>query len=132
MQRIKYNLILKAPLFISILVVIPAAFIYGFRPNLLLDINLETADEYSFAKGVMGLYLAFAIFWCYGVIHAKYLKPALISNTLFMLGLGLGRIIGILLDGTPSNSYVWGMIGELALGFYGVWSLNSNYFKELA
>ena len=109
---------IKISLIISVMVVIPISLIYGFKPELLLDIDLVTNDEYNFAKGVMGLYLAFSLFWGYGLINSKVLKPALISNVLFMLGLVIGRSVSILVDGWPSVLYMFGLFGELVLGLY--------------
>jgi predicted membrane protein len=112
-------------------VVIPAAIVYGFYPEWLLDMSPETRDEHSFAKGVMGLYLAFSLFWSFALFETKLLKTALLSNMLFMLGLGLGRVVGILIDGIPSDTYIIGMFGELILGLYGLWLIRSSLFKKL-
>ena len=53
------------------------------------------------------------------------------SNVLFMLGFGSGRVISIVLDGMPSIIYIIGTFGELLLGFYGLWVLNSRYYKKM-
>ena len=127
----KRDFILKVHLFISVLVVIPAAFIYAFKPCLILDISYETLDEKNFSKATMGLYLAFSLLWIQGVLKSKFLNVALISNVLFMLGLGFGRVISTVLDGLPSMPYLLGMVGELVLGFYGLWILNSKYSKKV-
>ncbi|MEM1002710.1 MAG: DUF4345 domain-containing protein, partial [Bacteroidota bacterium] len=104
---------------------------YGFNLGVLLDIQFGTNDEQSFAKGVMGLYLAFSILWCFGIFNPKYLKAALYSNCLFMLGLGLGRIVSILIDGWPTIVYTFGMLGELLIGFYGAFIINTKYSTTL-
>jgi hypothetical protein len=127
----KQDFILKVHLIISVLVVIPAAFIYGFEPQLFLDIRNETIDEHNFTRAIMGLYLAFSFLWIQGVLKRKFLHIALVSNTLFMLGLCLGRILSIILDGFPSKPYILGTLGELVLGFYGLLVLNSKYFKKM-
>ena len=46
-----------------------------------------------------------------------------------MIGLGFGRIISITVDGIPTSGYVYGTIGELVLGFYGLYVL-VNLNKE--
>jgi len=71
----------------------------------------------------MGLYLGFSFLWILGVFKANYLKIALVTNIIFMLGLGLGRIVSILLDGLPTSGYIFGTFAELFLGFYGLWIL---------
>lgn len=117
----------KISLVISVMVVIPISLVYGFKPELLLDIDLVTNDEYNFAKGVMGLYLAFALFWGYGLINSKVLKLALISNVLFMLGLVMGRSVSVLVDGWPSAVYMFGFFGELVLGLYSLYMLSYKH-----
>lgn len=121
MNNFKKNL----HLIISILIVIPAAFVYGFQPNLVLNVAINTIDEQNILKAIMGLYLAFASLWISGIINLKFWKTATISNMLFMLGLGFGRIISIISDGTPSTIFVLGIIGELVLGIYALIQLKS-------
>jgi hypothetical protein len=126
----KNYIISRVHLIISIIIVIPAAIIYGFNPDLFLDINLNTIDEKNIFKAIMGLYLAFSALWLLGVFYSKFLKAALFSNVLFMLGLGIGRLVSILLDGTPSLAFGYGTIGELILGFYGFWVTIREYSKK--
>lgn len=120
----------RVHLVISIAIVIPAAFIYGFNPAALLDIQPNTIDEKNFFKAVMGLYLAFSFLWLLGVFNPSFIKSALVSNVIFMLGLGVGRIISILIDGTPTVAFSLGTIGELILGFYGLWVIFNQYSKK--
>ena len=110
-------------LIISILIVIPAALIYGFQPNLFLVVDTNTIDEANILKGIMGLYLSFASLWIVGIINSNYWKTATISNMCFMLGLGLGRIVSLFSDGIPSTIFVIGLFGELVLGFYALYTL---------
>lgn len=124
-------IIIKIHLVISVIIVVPAAFIYGFDLGAFLDLNPSTPDEKNFYKAVMGVYLSFSLLWFFGVIKSKLLDAALISNMLFMLGLGLGRTISIISDGLPSVPYFVGALGELVLGFYGLWVLNSKYSKKM-
>lgn len=114
----------KVHLIISVFVVIPAAFIYAFKPELIINVNLTTIDEHNMFKAIMGVYLAFSFLWVLGIINSRFLKTALISNVLFMLGLGVGRLLSMMIDGTPSIVYVLGACGELFLAFYGIWVLN--------
>ncbi|TXE19151.1 DUF4345 domain-containing protein [Psychroserpens burtonensis] len=119
----KQDIINKIHLIISVCIVIPMAFVYGFKPDLSFDMFLETVDEHNFYKAVMGLYLGFSTLWIMGVLKSNYLKTALITNIIFMLGLGCGRVLSILIDGIPTFGYVFGTIAELFLGFYGLWVL---------
>ena len=117
----KSSIVQKIHLVISSIVVIPVSFVYGFNIDSQLDILPKSTDEHNFFKAVMGIYLAFAILWILGVFKKQYLKAALISNMIFMLGLGFGRLLSFALDGLPSDAFIFGTLGELVLGFYGVW-----------
>ncbi len=116
----------KLHLLISTAIVISAAFVYGFNPNLVLNVNTNTIDEANILKAIMGLYLAFASLWILGIINQNHWKTATISNMLFMLGLGFGRIISIFIDGIPSIIFGFGTFGELVLGFYALFQLKST------
>ena len=80
-------------LLLSASIVIPIAFIYGFFPNYLFEIQVKSIDEANVFKAIMGLYLAFASFWIIGIFKPNYWKAATISNVLFMIGLAFGRTI---------------------------------------
>lgn len=117
------DFIQKIHLIISVLIVVPVAIIYGFVPDFQFELFPKTVDEHNFYKAIMGLYLGFSSLWVLGVFKQEYLKLALVTNLVFMLGLGFGRIISILIDGLPTSGYIFGTFAELFLGFYGVWVL---------
>lgn len=106
-------------LIVSILIVIPIAIIYGFWPNLVFNVNIDTIDERCIFKAIMGFYLAFSLLWIVGIFDKTYWKTATIANILFMIGLGVGRIISMIFDGVLSTIFILGTVGELVLGFYG-------------
>ncbi|RAJ17844.1 DUF4345 domain-containing protein [Olleya aquimaris] len=117
------DIINKIHLVISVCIVVPVSLVYGFNPSSQFDIHLNTIDEHNFFKAIMGLYLGVSVLWVLGVFKANYLKIALITNVVFMLGLGLGRLLSIIIDGTPTLGYQFGTIAELFLGCYGFWVL---------
>ena len=121
MLKTKQQIISKIHLIISVLIVVPVSFVYGFNPSSEFDIHLNTIDEHNFFKAIMGLYLGFSALWILGVFKADYLKLALITNIIFMLGLGFGRILSWFIDGSPTFGYQFGTFSELFLGFYGLW-----------
>ena len=121
------DLTTKVHLIISVFVVVPVAFFYGINPVSLLDVDVNTIDEHNLFKAIMGLYLGFSALWVLGIFKSNYLKAALISNLIFMFGLGFGRVIGALIDGIPSFGYIFGTIAELVLGFYGLWVLKNKF-----
>ena len=123
MLKTKDDIITKIHLIISVCIVIPVAFCYGFYPDLQFELFPKTTDEHNFYKAIMGLYLGFSILWAYGVFNPAYLRTAILTNIIFMLGLGCGRVLSLVFDGVPTFSYVFGTIAELFLGIYGIWAL---------
>ncbi len=130
MKITKQDIITKIHLIISVSIVVPVSVVYGFNPSSKFDIHLNTIDEHNFFKAIMGLYLGFSILWILGIFRANYLKLALVTNLIFMLGLGFGRVLSWFMDGTPTFGYQFGTVAELFLGFYGLLVLNSKYFKK--
>ena len=116
----------KIHLIISVCIVIPVAFLYGFNPSFPFEIYPNTVDEHNFFKAIMGLYLGFSVLWIVGIFKSNYLKTALITHAIFMLGLGFGRLVSLFIDGLPTFGYVFGTFAELFLGFYGLWVLQKK------
>lgn len=120
------NFIKKVHLIISLIIAIPASLIYGFKPSFQFDVYLNTIDELNVFKAMMGLYLGFSFLWVLGLLKRNYLFAALVSNVIFMLGLGFGRLISFVLDGIPTFPLIFGTFGELFIGFYGLWVLKRH------
>ena len=129
MFKTKQDFIHKIHLIISVLIVVPVSFVYGFNPSSEFDIQLQTIDEHNFFKAIMGLYLGFSALWILGIFKHQYLKIALITNIIFMLGLGFGRVLSLFMDGNPTFGYQFGTFAELFLGFYGGWVLRKTQIK---
>jgi len=127
MLKTKQDIITKIHLIISVLIVVPVAFLYGFNPSSEFDIQLQTIDEHNQFKAIMGLYLGFSVLWILGIFKANYLKVALIANMIFMLCLGFGRALSWFIDGGPTFGYKFGTFAELFLGFYGLWVLKASH-----
>jgi hypothetical protein len=119
--KTKADITTKIHLIISVCIVIPVAFSYGFYPDLQFELFPKTIDEHNFYKAIMGLYLGFSAFWIWGVLNSNFLKTALVTHCIFMLGLGSGRVLSILIDGLPTFGYIFGTVAELFLGVYGLW-----------
>ncbi len=113
-------------LIISTLIVVSVAIVYGFQPNMLFDVSINSIDEANIFKAIMGLYLAFSLLWILGVFQISLWKTATVSNIIFMLGLAFGRIISVLLDGIPTTVFVFGTIGELVLGLFAYYQLKTK------
>ncbi len=115
-------------LLISSFIIIPVGLVYGFAPNLLFDINLNSIDEYNVFKAVMGLYIAFGILFIFGIFNKKFWKSATIANAFLMFGLASGRILSLFSDGIPSTLFCVGIFGEIILGVYALY----QYKKQTA
>lgn len=110
-------------LIISIVIVLAVSLVYGFQPNLLFEVTINSTDEHNIFKAIMGLYLGFSVLWIVGLFLDRFWKTATVSNIVFMLGLAFGRIISMLLDGFPTTVFVVGTIGELVLGLFAYYQL---------
>jgi hypothetical protein len=133
MIKTKQDFINKIHLIISVLIVVPVSIFYGFNPDSKFDIHLDTIDEHNFFKAIMGLYLGFSTLWILGIFKPTYLKTAIITNMIFMFGLGFGRVLSLFLDGIPTFVYLFGTFAEIFLGFYSFWILtnkNTNFAKN--
>ena len=115
---------------ISLIVVVPAALIYGLRPGItlpwLFDFQVVSTDLNNVFRAVMCLYLSISVVFYLGIVRPGLWKTATILNIAFMGGLGLGRVLSLLLDGLPSPAFALGLLGELVLAFYALFQLQKN------
>lgn len=117
-------------LLISICIIVPIAIVYGLMPNGILK---EIYKPEFWAPGlanifraIMGLYIAMSIFWIIGISKPQFWVAATLSNVLFMLGLALGRIVSLVLDGAPSYIFLVGLIIEAILAGWGIINLKKH------
>lgn len=107
----------------------PIALIYGIAPEKtlpwLFGIDASGVDTRHIFKAFMGLYLALAGFWIAGALKSDLRTPALWSLFIFMVGLGLGRIFSLFMDGWPSGLLVFYLLLEVSFGAMGWWLLKS-------
>jgi hypothetical protein len=112
---------------VSALLIFVIAVIYGFMPEkivpALIDFKTDSNDIKNAFKAIMGLYLGISIFWTAGIIRPNLWQGATLSNILLMLGLGIGRILSIVIDGIPSDEMIGGTVLELILGIWGIISI---------
>lgn len=125
-------------LILSILIVAPIALIYGlFQEQVLplfFDFHVETTDLKNVFRAIMFLYLGMVLIWIQGILKPELWETATLVNIVFMGGLGLGRLLSLLLDGIPSPPFAIGLIGELALAFLGFYQFkkaaqNTHFIK---
>lgn len=122
----KLNWIFKnLHLIVSIIIVVPTGIIYG-SPSILpehLNIQVNTIDFSNMLKANMILYLGISTVWALGILKNVYWKRATELNILFMLTLGIGRILSMIVDGLPTSGYIFGVIAELTIGLFSIYQL---------
>lgn len=128
----KINLVLRnLHLLISISIVLPTGIIYG-SPSILtqqLDIQVNTIDLSNLLKAIMCLYIGISIIWILGICKKEYWKLATELNILFMLTLAIGRTLSMVIDGLPTEGYIFGIIAEFILGIYSIYQLKKYSVK---
>lgn len=117
----KVLIISNLHLLLSSFIIIPIGLVYGFAPNLLFDIDLNSVDEHNVFKAVMGLYIAFGILFILGIFDSKFWKSATVATVFLMFGLASGRILSLFSDGIPSTLFCVGILGEIILGVYALY-----------
>jgi amino acid permease len=109
----------------------PIALSYGAAPgqslSALFSFSVDTVNETHIFRAVMGLYLAFVVFWLMGVKDDKLTRPAIMGLVVFMLGLALGRTLSLLVDGPAHWLLMAYALIEYLFAFVGIRLLkNSN------
>jgi len=103
--------------------VFPVALTYGVNPQVTLaylyDIEVNSVNLSNIFRAIMGLYIALNIFWVIGAFKNTLLLPAMWSLTIFMTGIGLGRLLSLIIDGTPYPALILNMILEFIFAIFG-------------
>jgi hypothetical protein len=103
---------------------VPIALGYGLFPRQSLDylfaVPVQTVNGAHIFRAVMGLYLALAAFWIIGAYKAHLRQAALLSLIVFMLGLAAGRLLSLVVDGTPHWLLLAYLVLELGMGVVGL------------
>jgi hypothetical protein len=112
---------------VSVLLIVPVALVYGLLPGKILpglfDFTIHTTDLSIIFRATMGLYLGMAVFWIMGIVKSKTWVAATTANIFFMGGLAIGRIVSLLLDGSPNVYFLTGLFVELLLALWGIRNL---------
>ena len=119
----------KAFLIITALGLAPVALSYGLVPekslSWLFGIDASSVDLRHIFRAVMGLYLAMIAFWIAGAFQTSLRVPALWSLVVFMTGLGLGRLLSLMVDGWPHPLLVVYLVLEIVFAAVGIWLLRA-------
>jgi len=97
---------------------------YGVAPAAILpralDVTVEGTDLTHIFRAIMGLYLGMIVLWVLGAFRANLTRAAVIAEVTFMMGLALGRVVSIVIDGVPSVLLVVYAVLEISMGLWGV------------
>ena len=85
----------------------------------LYEIEVSNINAANIYRGIMGLYIALSIFWIVGAFKDSLRLAALWSLTVFMAGVGLGRVLSIIIDGMPDMIFINYLIVEIIGAFLG-------------
>lgn len=99
---------------------VPIALFYGLAPSItlpyLLGFPVEGLQQTHVFRAIMGLYLANVAFWISGALIPSLTRPALWALLVFMAGLASGRVISLLVDGTPNFVLLFFLGAEIVFG----------------
>ena len=113
--------------------VFPVALAYGAFPSfslpLLYNIEITSNNLSNVFRAIMGLYVAFNIFWVIGALNLSFRLSALWSLFIFYTGAGAGRVLSIVLDGSPDMIFILYLSLEIfgsAISFWLIKGFKSN------
>jgi hypothetical protein len=106
---------------------------YGLFPSqslvYLYDIEVTNTNLKNIFRAIMGLYISLIAFWIIGARYKSLQLPALWSLTIFMLGLAMGRLLSLVIDGLPYPPFLLYMLLEFlfaAVGYKFIHDLNQR------
>jgi hypothetical protein len=118
----------KGLLIFSFLTISVIALLYGISPqwffaSFLIDSSSPSIDQSHILRSVMTLYLGLGLFWLYCAFIDKYRDAGVIVLAVFCGGLVAGRILSVIIDGTPSPIMIVYILMELSLIPVCIWLL---------
>jgi len=88
--------------------------------NFLFGIDASAKNSIHIFRAIMGLYLALALFWIIGALNVQLRQAALYSLVVFMLGLAVGRVLSLIVDGMPHRLLIVYLGLEICFGALGM------------
>lgn len=110
----------KALLILSFATISVIALLYGVSPTwffeqFLVGSHPPSIDQSHIMRAVMMLYIFLGGFWLFSAFSEKYRDAGILILCLFCGGLVSGRILSVLVDGTPSPILIVYILLELSL-----------------
>jgi hypothetical protein len=97
---------------------------YGVAPAVVLprvlDLTVEGTDLTHIFRAIMGLYFGMIVLWVLGAFRSNLTRVAVTAEVVFMIGLGFGRAVSIVVDGVPSILLVVYAVLEISMGLWGI------------
>ena len=93
------------------------------------DIELTNNNLANVFRAIMGIYIAFNIFWISGALIQSMRIGALWSLFVFYIGAGAGRVLSIVIDGTPDTIFIMYLILEIigaAISYWLIREIRNN------
>ncbi len=113
----------------------PIALSYGLMPqrslSFLFGIDAQAVNVVHIFRAIMGLYLALVSFWIVGALKKQITLSALYSLVIFMLGLALGRLLSLVVDGMPHWLLVVYFVLEVGFGLVGIYMIKKSINQEI-
>jgi hypothetical protein len=113
MKAKKYFLIFA---FVAVSII---ALLYGISPDwfakTFLGVDRLDVDLAHILRAIMGLYLAFGVFWCVSAFDDRLRGVAVLTTVFFSGGLVSGRLLSLAIDGKPSALLIFYMAIEFVL-----------------
>ena len=121
----------KVLLVFAFVTVCTIALLYGISPQwffetFLVDSQNPSIDQSHILRAVMMLYIALGVFWLYSAFSDKYRDAGIIVLAVFCGGLVTGRILSVIIDGTPSPLLIVYIFMELSLVPICIWLLRRD------
>ncbi len=114
---------------------IAVALSYGVAPAAVLpkvlDLTVEGTDLTHVFRAIMGLYLGMIALWVLGAFRSNFTRAAVIAEIFFMIGLALGRVVSIIVDGVPSVLLIAYTVVEVTMGLWGILILKNLSTTQL-
>jgi hypothetical protein len=114
-------------LIFACLAVTPIALLYGIAPDwfarTFLGMPQIDRNIAHIFRAIMGLYLAFGLFWLYAAFKPEFHRVAVLTTIVFSGGLVAGRLLSVLVDGMPSPILMFYLVLELGLAPIAIWVL---------
>jgi hypothetical protein len=121
----------KGLLIFSFVTICIIGLLYGVSPQwffetFLVNSQAPGVDQSHILRAVMMLYIALGIFWLFCAFSDRYRDAGIIVIAVFCAGLVAGRILSVIVDGTPSGILILYMSMELSLVPICIWLLKRD------